>query len=490
MIAVLGQVLAELERLDFSGKAEEFVESKFLTPFLECLGYGKHKDYEVVRHGDDGSSFKLSYPPVERGVRRVKHYHPDYIPTIRKKMFWIIEAKSPKDAAHPFDDKNLIQGLQYCIHPEIQAQYLLVSNGVVSSLFDAHGAVFLEKEMFEPILEFRAPELTKRWPEIYHYLGVEKLRGRIEADLKATYDKLCRSSLDKDYPGALLKRIGASASENSQLIAKTVNRMFVDRMKEDREAWERKTEMLDADQVFNSMDDPMPSWPHTHAHYFVNKSILRGDPPREILKRLTHDYERQNIFRKEQTFLGVCLLYLGVDDVAVMTEAKAFLDRYKDADLPLLNQVECALLRITRKSNVLKEYPRLREQIGQMSQSAPELVRFVNPPSAFTMTYGAEVETHHRTFEMLKRLSDAELQRLLGMLLQIESAMANEFTTARKGLSYSESQVLGFEIYGDSGRHYFFRGVLHNYGIEKRTDLSSASPFTPATPQALRVQKV
>jgi hypothetical protein len=73
---------------------------------------------------------------------------------------------------------------------------------------------------------------------------VEKLRGRIEADLKATYDKLCRSSLDKDYPGTLLKRIGASASENSQLIAKTVNQMFVDRMKEDREAWERKTEML------------------------------------------------------------------------------------------------------------------------------------------------------------------------------------------------------------------------------------------------------
>jgi hypothetical protein len=134
--------LKQLEALDFSGKAEAFVESRFLTPLLECLGYETHKDYEVLRHGDDGASFKLHYPPVERGAQKVKHYSPDYLPTIRKKMFWIIEAKSPKDVPHPFDVKYLVQGLQYCIHPEIQAQYLLVSNGLVSSVFDAHGAAF------------------------------------------------------------------------------------------------------------------------------------------------------------------------------------------------------------------------------------------------------------------------------------------------------------------------------------------------------------
>ena len=135
--------LAEIESLDFSGKGESFVESKFLTPLLEYLGYETQRDYEVIRHGDDGSSFKLNYPPVETGAKRVKHYNPDFIPTIRKKMFWVIEAKSPTDVPHPFDVKYIVQGLQYCIHPEIQAQYLLVSNDLVSCLFDAHGAVFL-----------------------------------------------------------------------------------------------------------------------------------------------------------------------------------------------------------------------------------------------------------------------------------------------------------------------------------------------------------
>jgi hypothetical protein len=487
MIGAVGQVLMELEGLDFSGKGEEFVESKFLTPLLECLGYDKHKDYEVIRHGDDGSSFKLNYPPVEKGAKKVKHYHPDYVPTIRKKMFWIIEAKSPKDVQYPFGAKNLIQGLQYCIHPEIQAQYLLVSNGVASSLFDAHGAVFLEKDMFEPILEFRASELRKRWAEIYEVLGVEKLRTRIEKDIKAAYDKLCLSSLDKDYPSALLSRIGASSRENAQHIAKTVNRMFVERMNEDKAGWHQSMEALDADQAFATMDDPMVAGPTTQAHYFLKKSLAQGIPLRETLHRLTWDYERQSLFRKEQSFLAVCFIYLTTDDVALMTTAKTFIDKYKGAELSLLNQVECALLRIARKSNVLRAYPKLREEISRALESAPELVRFVGPPSAFTMTYAVEVERHHRTFEMLKQLPDAELEKMLGILLPMEADMEEEFWKARKKLSDSELQLLGFEIYGKDRRHYSFRGILHNYGIEKRPDIAHPGSFTQATPKAAKV---
>jgi hypothetical protein len=73
------QELKRLAAWDFSGKGEAFVESKFLTPLLQRLGYETHKDYEVIRHGDDGSAFKLHHPPVEKGAVRVKHYSPDYI---------------------------------------------------------------------------------------------------------------------------------------------------------------------------------------------------------------------------------------------------------------------------------------------------------------------------------------------------------------------------------------------------------------------------
>jgi hypothetical protein len=65
-------------------KGEAFVESRFLTPLLACLGYESHKDYEVIRHGDEGPSIKLHYPPVEKGAQRVKHYNPDYVQNARE----------------------------------------------------------------------------------------------------------------------------------------------------------------------------------------------------------------------------------------------------------------------------------------------------------------------------------------------------------------------------------------------------------------------
>jgi hypothetical protein len=54
------QALEALTRLDFTDIGEAFVEQKFVTPLLECLGYESHKDYEAIRHGDDGAAFKLN----------------------------------------------------------------------------------------------------------------------------------------------------------------------------------------------------------------------------------------------------------------------------------------------------------------------------------------------------------------------------------------------------------------------------------------------
>lgn len=67
------RTLHTLSTLNFKGKGEAFVEQKFITPLLECLGYDLDEDYEVKRHGDGDCSFKLAYPPVEKGAKKVKH---------------------------------------------------------------------------------------------------------------------------------------------------------------------------------------------------------------------------------------------------------------------------------------------------------------------------------------------------------------------------------------------------------------------------------
>ncbi|HWZ52769.1 MAG TPA: hypothetical protein VNW54_15025 [Granulicella sp.] len=466
--------LKRLQLLDFEGKGEPFVESNFLTPLLECLGYETHKDYEVRRHGDDGTSFKLRYPPVEKGARKVRHYNPDYMPTIRKKMFWVIEAKSPKDVVAPFDLQYLVQGLQYCIHPEIQAPYLLVTNGLVSSVFDAHASVFLDSDVYKPVLEFRADELATRWTEIYELLAVAKIRHRIEEQLKVIYDKLCLSSLDKDYPAALIKRIGANSGENAKTIARTVNRLFVEGMEREKAEWVEYMNGLDLDATYASMNDPAAPG-HTQVHFVLTKSREHGNTDSEIFRRLTHDFDRQNIFRKVQSFHAVAILFLKTSDLAVTIAAEEFLQTYKEADLPLLNQVECALLRLTRKRNVLFVYPALRPKIAKALELTPEIERYVDPPNSYSLTCAGEVNQHHRSFEILKTLPKEQLASLLTLFLDAEAKINDEFWNARKSLADTEKQILGFEIYGDNGRHYAFKGILGNLGIkfEERDAASS-----------------
>jgi hypothetical protein len=466
MTADLKQVLNELEDLDFSGKGEAFVESRFLTPLLKCLGYEQHKDYEVIRHGDDGSAFKLHYPPVEKGAQRVKHYNPDYVPTIRKKMFWIIEAKSPKDVSYPFDVKYLVQGLQYCIHPEIQAKYLLVTNGLHSAVYDAHGAVFFEKETYEPILEFRSSDLLRRWAEIFKPLSVETLRARIEVDLKAMYDKLSLSSLDKDYPRRLLQHIGSSVAQNARQIEKHALTLYLESMDRDRQGWCDAMEQLDAAGVFELMDVPLRPGPIAEGHYFVKKCLAAGMPPQDILRHLTDDFDGQGIFRKIQSFLAVRELYFQRADPDTRALCRAFFDRYKEGELPLLNQVECAFLRLTRKISVVSPYPPLRQRLASELATAPELIRFVRPPTPLDVMYPVEILQNRQMLERIRLMPEDELRNMLTELLKTETSIEADFRTARAQLSHSESQIGGFEGYGVGGKHYAFKNILIECGLE------------------------
>jgi hypothetical protein len=461
----LFNLLSQLEAPDFTGKGETFVESKFLTPLLECLGYEIHTDYEVIRHGDDGSAFKLRYPPVESGAVKVKHYHPDYIPKIRKKAFWVIEAKSAKDISYPFDEKYLVQGLQYCIHPEIQAKYLVVTNGSFSSVYDAHGSVFLGKEIYEPILTFKSSELSKCWSNIYELLSVEKLRSRIETDIKLMYDKLCLSSLDKSYPAQMLRRIGASAVENSRQIQNHVDTLTMNSYREKFTAWQAEMERLDSAAVFARMNLPLRVG-GSEAEYFVEKSLASSRDSSDILRQLISNFEQQSIFRKEQTFAAVGILYNRIDDGAVKAAAREFLNRYKEGELPLLNQVECSHLRVTRKILVISAYPNLRKRLQHDLTVAPELTRFILPPTALDLSYASELLFHGMWFEHIKALPGTELEKLLDTFLKMERAIEEDFKVARSKLSGSETQLAGFEYYGLNGKHYAFKNIMHNLKID------------------------
>jgi len=459
--------LQDLQNLDFASRGEAFVESRFITPLLACLGYETHKDYEVLRHGDDGSRFKLTYPPVERGSQRVKEYSPDYIPTIRKQMFWVIEAKSPKDVQYPFAGNVMVQGLQYCIHPEIQAKYLLISNGEHSSLYDAHGAVFMGNDVYQPILEFAAKELIDKWDQIYGLLSVETLRVRIEQGLKQMYDKLALSSLDKEYPHRLVTYIGSSAVGHSHEIEKKVRQLFLQQLERDEDAWHSDMDASDPESLFLMMDRPLRPGPRNEATYFVDKSLAGGTPAHEIADQLLENFDHQCVFNKLQRFIAVCRLYQRITDTAIKERCLVFVDLHKNAELPLLSQVECAWLRVCRKILVTDVYPPLGERLRQELENAAELIRFVHRPTALQSTYQVELNYNRSLFAELRVLSTKQLKDRLAEVLQIETAIERTFQEAYAKLPASESQgVTGLEHYGVGGRLFQFMAILREIGLE------------------------
>ncbi|WP_093795462.1 hypothetical protein [Sporomusa acidovorans] len=113
---------------DFSTWNESDIREEFIAPLLRMLGYSKGTINEIIRE----PHLKLS-KPFHRVGR--KHISIDYVPTIRLKSFWIIEAKpgNRKD----MDYGDLLQAHLYAIHPEIQARVIVLINGWEIRVYDA-----------------------------------------------------------------------------------------------------------------------------------------------------------------------------------------------------------------------------------------------------------------------------------------------------------------------------------------------------------------
>jgi len=113
--------------LDFSNWNEMDVREEFIAPFLKYLGYGKGTIHDVLRE----KNLKLKHAFSRVGRTKIQI---DYIPTIRLKSFWIIEAKPGNKPR--MDMGDFLQAHLYAIHPEIQARFIVLINGWEIRVYD------------------------------------------------------------------------------------------------------------------------------------------------------------------------------------------------------------------------------------------------------------------------------------------------------------------------------------------------------------------
>jgi hypothetical protein len=226
--------------------------------------------------------------------------------------------------------------------------------------------------------------------------------------------------------------------------------------------WQEDVEALSTTQVFALMDFPLCEG-ISEAHIFIDKSLSTRLPEIQIFDQLTYDYEDQSIFRKEQSCAAICVLHQRAVDAAIKEQCRAFLERVADGELPLLNQVECAFLRVVRKVSIMSRHPLLGDKIADQLKAAPELERFVGPLSALDASGDTELALHNLKLTELRSLTHEQLETELAEILKTEKAMEDDFIAVRASVSGSQSG--SFEYYGVNGKHDAFKTIIRSFGI-------------------------
>lgn len=139
-----------------------------------------------------------------------------------------------------------------------------------------------------------------------------------------------------------------------------------------------------------------------------------------------------------------------------------FLKSIKDSELPLVNQVECAYVRIRRKLLVVNVYPELRNEINRELPVMPEMVRYVNTPTVLSETYHDELVAHWSVYLTIVNKTELELISLYKEVSQLEEKIDKYYNVSKSSVGSDERELCGgLEILGLHYK-YAFKHIMMN----------------------------
>lgn len=138
--------IRRISNISTEGFSEADVREEIINPILRVLGYQKGSYSSVDREKH------LKFLSASKYV--------DYSLKLFEQSHWLVEAKKPKGSRRKFPDKDILQALQYAVHPEIDAALLVLSDGNLFEVFDR------EFNLSEPILSFKREDLPSRFQDL------------------------------------------------------------------------------------------------------------------------------------------------------------------------------------------------------------------------------------------------------------------------------------------------------------------------------------
>ena len=182
------------------------------------------------------------------------------------------------------------------------------------------------------MFEFRSNEVYEKWEDVYNFLGVEKLRSKIEDSLKSYYEKLCLSSLDEDYPEKVGKKITSAQYSLKHQIQNHVAKLYVEIADDYYSRLQHKYENFSLVCLENYMKNPVERGKEPSQHYV--EKLLKEKPPDEIFSLLISNYNDFSYFQKQHYMVAVCHLYNLIDNSQLKKTIKAYVLRKISDKIP------------------------------------------------------------------------------------------------------------------------------------------------------------
>lgn len=178
------EILKNLSELDFSDYTEADIREEYIVPIMSMLGYSKNKDYSISRE----ESFNLNEAFINVGSKRVRL---DYIFSIRKKYFWLVDAKSGKRGSPEIQKEDVYQAYFYSIHPEVNCIYFGVCNGWYFNLYERDSF----DDFADPIISIKSEEIARRFLELDRYIGITQIIPMLKKRLLNQIEKVLSSEI-------------------------------------------------------------------------------------------------------------------------------------------------------------------------------------------------------------------------------------------------------------------------------------------------------
>lgn len=256
--------LERWKKLDFQSKDETFVREAFITPLLETLGYSDTTLHRILR--EDKHALRAPFHHVGR-----KRIDIDYVPTLRLKKFWIIEAKP--GSSRSLSMVHLLQAHLYAVHPEVQVRYIVITNGREVRLYDAHDVS--SRDDYMVLCRQRDCETTF-W-DLYNFLSVKSMLLAIRRHSLSTVASSLEVEIDEHVLTELQGEIARIVTEARPGIERRAKELEAQAWRHLSDLERTMVEQSDWRSLLAHMDVP------TNARFIfgaeVMKRVAAEDPP-------------------------------------------------------------------------------------------------------------------------------------------------------------------------------------------------------------------